>query len=126
MAPSIAGRKSPLVTDDRVTGDDGFFVATGITDGELMEGVRLRAGSTFTQSLVMRSRSGTLGSITSEHRLSNFAPPAPSTSGSSPVSVGLAQACGATNGTASARTSSSWASPWATARPSLASLRTLP
>jgi fructose-1,6-bisphosphatase II len=58
-----------LATDDLVTGDDCFFVATGITDGDLMKGVRYRAGGATTHSLVMRSRSGTIRSITSEHRL---------------------------------------------------------
>ncbi len=58
-----------LGTDDLVTGDDCFFVATGITDGDLMKGVRYRAGGAVTHSLVMRSRSGTIRSITSEHRL---------------------------------------------------------
>ena len=58
-----------LATDDLVTGDDVFFVATGITDGELMRGVRYRAGGATTHSLVMRSRSGTIRSITSEHKL---------------------------------------------------------
>jgi fructose-1,6-bisphosphatase II len=58
-----------LSTDDLVTGDDVFFVATGITDGELMRGVRYRAGGASTHSLVMRSRSGTIRSIHSEHKL---------------------------------------------------------
>jgi fructose-1,6-bisphosphatase II len=58
-----------LVTEDLVTGDDVFFVATGITDGELMRGVRYGAGGARTHSLVMRSRSGTIRSITSEHKL---------------------------------------------------------
>jgi fructose-1,6-bisphosphatase II len=58
-----------LSTDDLVTGDDVFFVATGITDGELMRGVRYRAGGATTHSLVMRSRSGTIRSITSDHKL---------------------------------------------------------
>jgi len=58
-----------LMTDDLVTGDDCFFVATGITDGDLMRGVRYRSGGATTHSLVMRSRSGTIRSITSEHRL---------------------------------------------------------
>ena len=58
-----------LRTDDLVTGDDSFFVATGITDGELVKGVRYRAGGAVTQSLVMRSRSGTVRTITSEHKL---------------------------------------------------------
>ena len=62
-----------LTTDDLVTGDDCFFVATGITDGELMRGVRYRASGATTHSLVMRSRSGTIRSITSEHRCRSYA-----------------------------------------------------
>jgi fructose-1,6-bisphosphatase II len=58
-----------LTTDDLVTSDDVFFAATGITDGELMEGVRYRAGGASTHSLVMRARSGTIRSIKSEHQL---------------------------------------------------------
>lgn len=61
-----------LGTDDLVTGDDCFFVATGITDGELMKGVRYRAGGATTDSLVMRSRSGTVRQIISEHKLSKL------------------------------------------------------
>ncbi|MFY0407829.1 class II fructose-bisphosphatase [Solicola sp. PLA-1-18] len=61
-----------LTTDDLVTGDDCFFVATGITDGELMTGVRYAPERAFTESLVMRSRSGTLRKITSEHRLTKL------------------------------------------------------
>ncbi len=61
-----------LTTDTLVTGDDCFFVATGITDGELVRGVRYRAGGATTQSLVMRSRSGTIRTITSEHQLSKL------------------------------------------------------
>jgi fructose-1,6-bisphosphatase II len=61
-----------LSTDDLVSGDDAFFVATGITDGELMKGVRYRAGGCTTESLVMRARSGTIRLISSEHRLSKL------------------------------------------------------
>jgi fructose-1,6-bisphosphatase II len=61
-----------LYTDDLVSGDDCFFVATGITDGELMQGVRYRAGGASTHSLVMRSRSGTIRQIISEHKLSKL------------------------------------------------------
>jgi fructose-1,6-bisphosphatase II len=57
-----------LATDDLVTGDDCFFVASGITDGELMQGVHFRAHGATSQSLVMRSRSGTVRLISSEHR----------------------------------------------------------
>ncbi len=58
-----------LSTDDLVSAADVFFVATGITDGELMQGVRYRAGGATTHSLVMRSRSGTIRNIISEHKL---------------------------------------------------------
>jgi fructose-1,6-bisphosphatase II len=61
-----------LDTDTLVTGDDCFFVATGITDGELLEGVRYDAGFVSTHSLVMRSRSGTIRDIRSEHQLSKL------------------------------------------------------
>ncbi|MGO4255953.1 class II fructose-bisphosphatase [Marmoricola sp. RAF53] len=61
-----------LLTDDLVSGDDCFFVATGITDGELMKGVRYRAGGASTHSLVMRSRSGTIRQIISDHKLSKL------------------------------------------------------
>jgi fructose-1,6-bisphosphatase II len=58
-----------LTTDDLVASDDVFFSATGITDGELMSGVHYRHGGATTHSLVMRSRSGTIRSIKSEHAL---------------------------------------------------------
>jgi fructose-1,6-bisphosphatase II len=57
-----------LSTDDLVAGDDCFFVATGITDGELLRGVRYAHFGATTHSLVMRSRSGTIRTITSEHQ----------------------------------------------------------
>jgi len=58
-----------LTTDELVSGDDCFFVATGITDGELMRGVRYGSAGCSTHSLVMRSRSGTIREIISKHRL---------------------------------------------------------
>jgi fructose-1,6-bisphosphatase II len=58
-----------LSTDQLVRGDNAFFVATGITDGELLRGVRYRAGSATTHSLVMRSKSGTTRIIESRHSL---------------------------------------------------------
>ncbi|AZQ73300.1 MULTISPECIES: class II fructose-bisphosphatase [Streptomyces] len=61
-----------LHTDDLVSGENVFFVATGITDGELLRGVRYRAETATTQSLVMRSKSGTIRLIDSEHRLSKL------------------------------------------------------
>ncbi|MFF0343618.1 class II fructose-bisphosphatase [Kribbella sp. NPDC004875] len=61
-----------LDTGDLVGGDDCFFVATGITDGELLRGVRYGGSTARTHSLVMRSRSGTIRSIESVHQLSKL------------------------------------------------------
>ena len=58
-----------LTTDDLVTGDNSFFVATGVTSGDLLRGVRYRSGGAYTQSIVMRSKSGTIRWIDSFHRL---------------------------------------------------------
>jgi len=61
-----------LTTDDLVSGENVFFVATGITDGELLRGVRYRSETATTDSIVMRSKSGTVRRIESEHRLSKL------------------------------------------------------
>jgi len=61
-----------LSTDDLVSGDNVFFVATGVTDGELLDGVRYKAGGATTHSLVMRSKSGTIRNIHSDHRLTKL------------------------------------------------------
>jgi fructose-1,6-bisphosphatase II len=61
-----------LLTDDLVGGDNAFFVATGVTDGELLQGVRYRAGGATTHSLVTRSRSGTIRYVKSEHKLTKL------------------------------------------------------
>src|SRR4051812_9016687 len=59
-----------LVTDELVKGEDVFFVATGVTDGEMLKGVRYGGrGTVRTESIVMRSRSGTIRVVESEHRL---------------------------------------------------------
>lgn len=58
-----------LTTNDLVKGDNCFFAATGVTDGELLTGVRFTPGIVHTQSLVMRSRSGTVRLIDAHHRL---------------------------------------------------------
>ncbi|MBV8300333.1 MAG: fructose-bisphosphatase class II family protein, partial [Candidatus Dormibacteraeota bacterium] len=56
--------------DDLVAGDNVFFAATGITDGELLQGVRFHGDHRVaTQSLVMRSYSGTVRYVEAEHRL---------------------------------------------------------
>ena len=57
-----------LDRDDLVAGDDVFFSATGITDGDVLQGVRYpTAGGATTESLVMRSRSGTVRRIRATH-----------------------------------------------------------
>ncbi|MGQ0632232.1 MAG: class II fructose-bisphosphatase [Sporichthyaceae bacterium] len=61
-----------LSTNELVRGDNAFFVATGITDGELLRGVRYRGGNATTHSLVMRSKSGTVRKIESVHLLSKL------------------------------------------------------
>ncbi len=58
-----------LPTDDLVRGDNAFFAATGITDGELLKGVRYTPEGAVTQSLVMRARSGTVRRVESSHSL---------------------------------------------------------
>jgi fructose-1,6-bisphosphatase II len=58
-----------LRTDDLVSGDNAFFCATGITDGDLLRGVHYRSGGCTTQSIVMRSKSGTVRMIDGFHRL---------------------------------------------------------
>ena len=61
-----------LTTDDLVAGDNVFFCATGVTDGDLLRGVHYRAGGCTTQSIVMRSKSGTVRMIDGYHRLSKL------------------------------------------------------
>jgi fructose-1,6-bisphosphatase II len=58
-----------LTAEDLVSGEDIFFCATGITDGELLRGVRYYADSLQTESIVMRSKSGTIRLIDSLHQL---------------------------------------------------------
>lgn len=58
-----------LTTDDLVAGDNCFFAATGITDGDLLKGVHYDSGGATTQSLVMRSKSGTVRLVNARHRL---------------------------------------------------------
>ncbi|MBA0051345.1 class II fructose-bisphosphatase [Streptomyces sp. AJS327] len=61
-----------LQTEDLVGCENVFFVATGITDGDLLRGVHYRGETASTQSLVMRSKSGTIRQIESTHRLSKL------------------------------------------------------
>lgn len=64
--------KRVLRADDLAAGDNLFFAATGITDGELLRGVHYFGDGATTQSLVMRSRSGTVRKIDAVHRMSKL------------------------------------------------------
>jgi fructose-1,6-bisphosphatase II len=61
-----------LTTDELVSGNNVFFCATGVTDGDLLRGVHYRAGGATTQSIVMRSKSGTVRMIDGYHRLTKL------------------------------------------------------
>jgi len=61
-----------LTIDDLVKGDNVFFAATGVTDGELLRGVRFDRLGALTQSLSMRSKSGTSRQIDARHQLSKL------------------------------------------------------
>ncbi|CAB4659027.1 unannotated protein [freshwater metagenome] len=58
-----------LTVNDLCSGEDVFFAATGVTDGELLRGVRYDSYGARSQSLVMRSRSGTVRVIDTQHRV---------------------------------------------------------
>jgi fructose-1,6-bisphosphatase II len=61
-----------LTTEDLVSGENVFFCATGVTEGDLLQGVRYYGGGCTTHSIVMRSKSGTVRMIESYHRLSKL------------------------------------------------------
>jgi fructose-1,6-bisphosphatase II len=75
QAALAAGYKldAVLTTDDLVQGNNAFFAATGITDGELLKGVQYHQFGATTQSLVMRSKSGTVRKIDASHALKKLA-----------------------------------------------------
>jgi fructose-1,6-bisphosphatase II len=57
-----------LTCNDLVQGDDAFFSATGVTDGDVLQGVRYQGDrGASTESLVMRSRSGTVRRVSARH-----------------------------------------------------------
>ncbi len=56
-----------LTAEDLCSGEDVFFSATGVTDGDVLEGVRYRGPGATTESLVMRSRSGTVRRVQARH-----------------------------------------------------------
>ncbi|MDP4551533.1 class II fructose-bisphosphatase [Alkalihalobacillus macyae] len=58
-----------LYMEDLVKGEDAIFAATGVTDGELLKGVRFKGTSGTTQSVVMRAKSGTVRFIDGKHSL---------------------------------------------------------
>ncbi len=58
-----------LTTNDLVSSNNCFFAATGVTDGELMPGVRFSSTGAYTHSLVMRSKSGTVRKVDAHHKL---------------------------------------------------------
>jgi fructose-1,6-bisphosphatase II len=62
-----------LTLDDLVKGENSFFACTGITDGEVLKGVHYDARGATTDSLVMRSKSGTVRRIGARHRLNKLA-----------------------------------------------------
>lgn len=65
-----------MTQDDLVKGDDCFFSATGVTDGDVLQGVRYRGRGASTESLVTRSRTGTIRRIHARHnrdKLQRFA-----------------------------------------------------
>ena len=61
-----------LTTDILVRGENTFFAATGVTNGDMLRGVSYRANGATTRSLVMRSKSGTIRRIESFHRTSKL------------------------------------------------------
>ena len=61
-----------LTTNDLVSSDNCYFVATGVTNGDMLRGVSYRQNGATTRSLVMRSRSGTVRFIESVHQLAKL------------------------------------------------------
>ena len=61
-----------LTTNDLVNSDHCYFVATGVTNGDMVRGVSYHKNSATTRSLVMRSKSGTIRHIESVHQLAKL------------------------------------------------------
>jgi fructose-1,6-bisphosphatase II len=59
-----------LNTDDLCSGEQVFFAATGVSDGNLLQGVRYYRGGASTNSIVMRASSGTVRMIKTQHKWS--------------------------------------------------------
>ena len=62
-----------LTADDLIKGENVFFAATGVTDGDLLRGVRYERGGARTHSLVMRSKSGTVRTLQATHSMEKLA-----------------------------------------------------
>jgi len=58
--------------DELVTGNNTIFVATGVTDGQLVAGVNRQGDYVYTESVVLRGHSGTLRRVSSEHLVSKW------------------------------------------------------
>jgi fructose-1,6-bisphosphatase II len=58
-----------LMMEDLVSSDDVFFAATGLTNGDLLQGVDYHAGGAITDTLVVRGKTGTIRRIQATHRL---------------------------------------------------------
>lgn len=69
QAMGISDPRQLLTMDDLVRGDDCFFAATGITDGDLVQGVRFHGETASTHSIVMRFKTGTIRYIDATHNL---------------------------------------------------------
>jgi fructose-1,6-bisphosphatase II len=61
-----------LYTDDLVSGEDVFVAATGVTTGALLRGVQYTHGGATTDSIVMRSRSGTVRRVVAQQSLAKL------------------------------------------------------
>ena len=61
-----------LEIDDLVTSDNTYFVATGVTDGQLVDGVRRKGPVIHTESIVLRGRSGTIRRVVADHVASKW------------------------------------------------------
>jgi len=69
-AMGLSDPRAILLLDDLVKGDDAIFAATGVTDGELLKGVRYLGKSVAsTHSIVMRAKTGTVRFVEARHRL---------------------------------------------------------
>ena len=69
-----AGLKMDYVYEatELVRSDNTFFIATGVTDGQLLEGVRRKGPMIRTESMIIRGRSGTIRRIIAEHQASRW------------------------------------------------------